>query len=38
MRSDNLDRDQLDERARALHNLVERDELIVPYDQGKRLY
>jgi len=38
MRSENFDRDQLDERARALHNLVDRNDLIIPYERDKRLY
>lgn len=38
MRSQQLDRDQLDERARALLNMVGRDELVIPYEAGKRLY
>jgi cell division protein FtsB len=38
MRSENLDRDQLDQRARAMHNLVGREDLIIPYGPGKRLY
>jgi cell division protein FtsB len=38
LRSEVIDRDQLDERARQLLNLVGRDEIVVPYDQGRRLY
>ncbi len=38
MRSDRLDRDQLDQRARELLNLVGRDEVVVPYEPGKRLF
>jgi cell division protein FtsB len=38
MRGDKLDRDQLDERARALLNMVGKDEVIVPYEAGRRLY
>lgn len=32
-----IDRDQLDERARTLLNLVGRDELVIPYE-GRRLH
>lgn len=38
MRGDRLDRDQLDERARTLLNMVGRDELVVPYAPERRLY
>ena len=38
LRSDRIDRDQLDERARALLNMAGRDEIIVPYPQDRRLY
>jgi cell division protein FtsB len=38
MRNQQLDRDQLDERARALLNMVGKDELVVPYEPGRRLY
>jgi len=38
LRSDRLDRDQLDERARALLNMAGRDEIVVPYPQDRRLY
>jgi cell division protein FtsB len=38
MRAAQLDRDQLDERARGLLNLVARDELVIPYEPGRRLY
>ena len=38
MRGDWLDRDQLDQRARELLNVVGRDEIVVPYEPGKRLY
>jgi len=38
MRGDKLDRDQLDERARALLNMVGKDEVIIPYEPGRRLY
>jgi cell division protein FtsB len=38
LRGDRLDRDQLDERARALLNMVGRDEMVVPYGPERRLY
>ncbi|BDG73293.1 FtsB family cell division protein [Roseomonas fluvialis] len=38
LRSDRIDRDQLDERARALLNMAGRDEIVVPYPQDRRLY
>ena len=38
MRGDQLDRDQLEERARAMLNLTNRDEIVIPYPQGQRLY
>jgi cell division protein FtsB len=38
LRGDMVDRDQLDERARALLNMVGRDEIVVPYEPGRRLY
>jgi cell division protein FtsB len=38
LRGDTLDRDQLDERARMLLNLVGRNELVIPYETGQRLY
>jgi cell division protein FtsB len=38
LRGDRLDRDQLDERARALLNMVGRDEIIVPYGPERRLF
>jgi len=38
LRGDRLDRDQLDERARALLNMVGRDEIVVPYPPERRLY
>ena len=38
MRSGQMDRDQLDERARTLLNMVGRDEIVIPYDPGRRLY
>ncbi|HEV7266755.1 MAG TPA: septum formation initiator family protein [Falsiroseomonas sp.] len=38
LRGDLLDRDQLDERARQLLNLVGRDEVVVPYGPERRLF
>ena len=38
LRGDRIDRDQLDERARTLLNLVGKDELVIPYEPGKRLF
>ena len=38
LRSEHLDRDVLEERARALLNVVARDEIIIPYAQSARLY
>ncbi|WP_421988957.1 FtsB family cell division protein [Roseococcus sp.] len=38
MRGDRLDRDQLEERARAMLNMTNRDEIVIPYPQGRRLY
>lgn len=38
LRGERLDRDQLDERARALLNIVARDEMVIPYEAGRRLY
>lgn len=38
LRGDRLDRDQLDERARSLLNLVGREEIVVPYGPGRRLH
>lgn len=38
MRGDQLDRDQLEERARAMLNLTTRDEIVVPYPPGQRLF
>ncbi|KAA2212702.1 FtsB family cell division protein [Teichococcus oryzae] len=38
LRGDRIDRDVLDERARALLNMVDKDELIVPYGNNNRLY
>ena len=33
-----IDRDQLDERARVLLNVTVRDELVIPYGPGRRLF
>lgn len=38
LRGEALDRDQLEERARVLLNLVARNELVVPYGPGQRLF
>jgi cell division protein FtsB len=38
LRGDRIDRDQLDERARTLLNLVGKDEIVIPYEAGRRLY
>ncbi|MDB5368832.1 MAG: septum formation initiator protein [Roseomonas sp.] len=38
LRGDQIDRDQLDERARALLNMVGKDELVAPYGPGKQLF
>lgn len=38
LRGERIDRDQLDERARTLLNLVGKDEIVIPYEPGKRLF
>lgn len=38
LRGERLDRDQLEERARSLLNMVGRDEVIIPYGPDRRLY
>ena len=38
MRGEQLDRDQLEERARAMLNLTTRDEIVIPYPPGQRLF
>ncbi|MCK8783547.1 septum formation initiator family protein [Roseomonas sp. NAR14] len=38
LRANRLDRDQLDERARARLNLVGHDDIVIPYEAGRRLY
>jgi cell division protein FtsB len=38
LRGDRIDRDQLDERARTLLNLVGKDEIVIPYEPSQRLY
>lgn len=38
LRGDRLDRDQLEERARSLLNMVGRDEVVVPFAPERRLY
>jgi cell division protein FtsB len=38
MRTNRLDSDALDERSRAMLNLSDPADVVVPYGQGKRLY
>ncbi len=38
LRGDRIDRDQLEERARQLLNMVGRDEIVVPYGADRRLF
>lgn len=38
LRGERIDRDQLDERARTLLNLVGKDEIVIPYEANRRLY
>jgi len=38
LRANRLDPDALDERARAMLNLSDPGDIVVPYSQGKRLY
>ena len=38
LRGATIDRDQLEERARALLNLTQREEIIIPYQPGQRLF
>jgi cell division protein FtsB len=38
IRGDQMDRDQVEERARALLNLSRPNEIVLPYAQGERLY
>ena len=38
LRANRLDPDALDERARAMLNLSEPGDIVIPYGQGKRLY
>lgn len=38
LRTSHLDPDALDERARAMLNLSDGNDIVVPYGQGKRLY
>ena len=38
LRGDRIDRDQLDERARALLNMVDKNELVVPYGPNRLLF
>ena len=38
LRGERIDRDELDERARTLLNLVNKDEIVIPYEAQRRLY
>jgi cell division protein FtsB len=38
LRGQDIDRDQLEERARALLNLTQREEIIIPYPASQRLF
>lgn len=38
LRSQRVDPDMLDERARAMLNLAEPTDIVVPYGQGKKLF
>lgn len=38
LRGNELDRDQLDERARSLLNMLGRDEVVMPYGPERRLH
>jgi cell division protein FtsB len=38
LRGREIDRDQLEERARALLNVTARDEIVIPYQVGQRLF
>jgi cell division protein FtsB len=38
LRGDRLDRDQLEERARQLLNMIGRDEIVMPYGPERRLF
>lgn len=38
LRTNHLDADTLDERARAMLNLADKDDVVVPYAQGQRLF
>ena len=38
LRGATIDRDQLEERARALLNLTQREEIVIPYQPGQRLF
>lgn len=38
LRTDHLDADMLDERARAMLNISEPGDIVVPYPDGERLY
>lgn len=38
LRGEALDRDTLEERARSMLNLTTREEIVIPYPPGQRLY
>ncbi|MCW8085413.1 FtsB family cell division protein [Sabulicella glaciei] len=38
LRGEMIDQDQLEERARALLNLTQRDEIVIPYLPGQRVF
>jgi len=38
LRGQSIDRDQLEERARALLNLTQREEIVIPYLPSQRLF
>jgi len=38
LRGATIDRDQLEERARALLNMTQREEIVIPYQPGQRLF
>ena len=38
LRGQSIDRDQLEERARALLNLTQREEIVIPYPPSQRLF
>lgn len=38
LRGATIDRDQLEERARALLSMTQREEIVIPYQPGQRLF